>query len=84
MMFSKWIPKTRFAMKKCKHNQTEAAKYLGLLISPSSAANLFAAIRLAGTLESGYIVTVFPDNAFKYLKDRFWSEHDYHIADPFH
>ncbi|MCB1326352.1 MAG: cysteine synthase family protein [Spirochaetales bacterium] len=61
-----------------------AAKYLGLLISPSSAANLFAAIRLAGTLESGYIVTVFPDNAFKYLKDRFWSEHDYHIADPFH
>ncbi len=38
----------------------------GLLISPSAAANLAGAVRLAETLEEGVIVTVFPDNADKY------------------
>jgi len=60
-----------------------AAKFLGLHLSPSAAANLVAALKLAETLDSGMIVTVFPDNAFKYLRDPFWSNHDYFIKDPF-
>ena len=38
----------------------------GLLLSPSSAANLAGAIRVAKQLNEGVIVTVFPDNAEKY------------------
>lgn len=38
----------------------------GVLISPSAGANLAGAIQLAEQLESGYIVTVFPDSAEKY------------------
>jgi cysteine synthase B len=38
----------------------------GLLLSPSSAANLVGAIRVAGDLENGIIVTVLPDNGDKY------------------
>ena len=37
-----------------------------LRLSPSSAANLAGAIRVAKELEEGLIVTVFPDNADKY------------------
>jgi S-sulfo-L-cysteine synthase (O-acetyl-L-serine-dependent) len=37
-----------------------------LRLSPSSAANLAGAIRVAKELEEGIIVTVFPDNADKY------------------
>jgi len=38
----------------------------GLLLSPSSAANLVGAIRIAEQLEKGIVVTVLPDNADKY------------------
>ncbi|MFT3908230.1 MAG: cysteine synthase family protein [Ferruginibacter sp.] len=38
----------------------------GLLLSPSSAANLAGAIRVAKKIESGIIVTILPDNADKY------------------
>ncbi len=44
----------------------DAARYEGLFISPSSAANLFGALQLAEELEEGTIVTVFPDDASKY------------------
>jgi len=37
-----------------------------LLISPSAAANLAGAIKVAQSLDSGTVVTVFPDNADKY------------------
>ena len=60
-----------------------ACKYLGLMISPSAAANLAAAIEIASGLEQGVVVTVFPDNAMKYLKDSFWSDDDYLIENPF-
>lgn len=43
-----------------------AAGKLGLLLSPSSAANLTAALRLADELEQGTIVTMFPDDGSKY------------------
>ena len=42
------------------------AEKCGLLLSPSSAANLLGAIQLAETIEEGKIVTVFPDDASKY------------------
>ncbi|HXB95358.1 MAG TPA: cysteine synthase family protein [Puia sp.] len=44
----------------------EAYKKEGLLLSPSSAANLAGAIRIARRLEKGVVVTVLPDNADKY------------------
>ena len=43
-----------------------AARKEGLLISPSSAANLAGALRLAEKLEEGVIVTIFPDDGSKY------------------
>ncbi len=38
----------------------------GLLISPSAAANLAGAIKVANEIDQGVVVTVFPDNADKY------------------
>ncbi|MBW7838568.1 MAG: cysteine synthase family protein [Chitinophagaceae bacterium] len=38
----------------------------GLLISPSSAANISGALQIANEIEKGIIVTVLPDNADKY------------------
>lgn len=43
-----------------------AWKFEGLQLSPSSAANLAGAIRVAEQLESGVVVTILPDNADKY------------------
>lgn len=43
-----------------------AAKQEGLMLSPSSAANLKGALTLAGQIDEGVIVTLFPDNADKY------------------
>jgi cysteine synthase B len=43
-----------------------AAKEEGWMLSPSSAANLAGAIRLAETISTGKIVTILPDNADKY------------------
>jgi cysteine synthase B len=60
-----------------------ATKYLGLFLSPSAAANLDSALRLADELTHGVIVTVFPDNAMKYLKEPFWSDDDFNIDNPF-
>lgn len=60
-----------------------ASQYLGLMISPSAAANLDAAIRLADTLSTGVVVTIFPDNAMKYLSESFWTDHAYFIENPF-
>jgi cysteine synthase B len=44
----------------------EVAKKEGLLLSPSSAANLLGAIQVANKLESGVVVTVFPDHGSNY------------------
>ena len=43
-----------------------AAKFEGLLLSPSSAANLLGAIQLAEKLNEGVIVTTFADHASNY------------------
>lgn len=57
-----WTISTKDAHKTMKR----AALEEGLLLSPSSAANLAAALRLSRELESGTIVTVFPDDGSKY------------------
>jgi len=44
----------------------EAAHKEGLLLSPSSAANLAGALQIASEIEEGTIVTVLPDNSDKY------------------
>lgn len=44
------------------------ARTEGVLISPSAAANLAGAVKLAESLDHGVIVTVFPDDASKYME----------------
>ncbi len=43
-----------------------AHRHEGLLLSPSSAANLLGAIKIAEKLDHGTVVTVLPDDGFKY------------------
>ncbi len=54
------------------------AREEGLLVGISAAAAFTAALRLAEELaiegERGTIVTIFPDNAYKYLSEKFWTE----------
>lgn len=53
------------------------AREEGLLVSPSAAAALLGCFAVAERLENGQravIVTVFADNASKYLSERFWDE----------
>jgi S-sulfo-L-cysteine synthase (O-acetyl-L-serine-dependent) len=45
----------------------EVARSEGLLVGHSSGAALWAARRLAGTIEKGVIVTVFPDSGDRYI-----------------
>lgn len=46
----------------------------GLFVGISSGAAMAASLRLAKELESGVIVTVFPDDGQKYLSEKFWDE----------
>ena len=43
------------------------AKVEGLLVGPSSGAALWASLRLAETMESGVVVTIFPDGGDRYF-----------------
>ncbi|HWN98651.1 MAG TPA: cysteine synthase family protein [Blastocatellia bacterium] len=46
----------------------------GLLVGVSAGAALACAMKVASGMESGMIVTVFPDAGDKYLSERFWDE----------
>lgn len=46
----------------------------GLLVGISAGAAIACALKVARTLDSGVIVTVFPDAGDKYLSERFWDE----------
>ena len=46
----------------------------GLLVGVSSGAAMVGALRVAASLEEGVVVTLFPDNASKYLSESFWTE----------
>jgi S-sulfo-L-cysteine synthase (O-acetyl-L-serine-dependent) len=51
------------------------AREEGLFVGISSGAAAVAALRVAGELERGVVVTVFPDAGYKYLSDRsLWEE----------
>ena len=50
------------------------ARGMGLMVGVSSGANVFAALRLARTLQHGTVVTVLCDSADKYLSERFWED----------
>jgi len=49
------------------------AREEGLLAGVSSGAALTAVMEVARRLESGVIVTIFPDGAERYLSDSFWT-----------
>lgn len=44
----------------------------GLFVGVSSGAAAVAALRVAGGLNEGVVVTLFPDSGFKYLSEPFW------------
>jgi cysteine synthase B len=48
------------------------AREEGLLVGVSSGANMMAAMRVAGALREGVVVTMFCDSAAKYLSESFW------------
>jgi S-sulfo-L-cysteine synthase (O-acetyl-L-serine-dependent) len=52
------------------------AREEGLLAGISSGAALVVSLDVARRLESGVIVTIFPDGAEKYLTDSFWTAND--------
>jgi cysteine synthase B len=52
------------------------ARQEGLLVGVSSGANLVAALKVAGGLKSGVVVTIFCDSAAKYLSESFWQDGD--------
>src|SRR4029450_5176082 len=49
------------------------AREEGLMVGISSGAALVATLQVARRLESGVVVTVFPDGAEKYLSESFWT-----------
>jgi cysteine synthase B len=50
------------------------AREEGILVGPSSGANMVAALRVAGRLKEGVVVTILTDSAAKYLSESFWTE----------
>jgi S-sulfo-L-cysteine synthase (O-acetyl-L-serine-dependent) len=52
------------------------AREEGLMVGISSGAALAAVLTVARRLDSGVIVTVFPDGAEKYLTEKFWTSED--------
>ncbi len=44
----------------------------GLFVGISSAAAIFAAIRVAEKLDQGFVVTILPDSGLKYLSENIW------------
>jgi cysteine synthase B len=52
------------------------AREEGLMVGISSGAALAAALAVGRQLNSGVLVTVFPDGAEKYLSEKFWTSED--------
>lgn len=50
------------------------ARQEGLLVGVSSGAALAASLRITRSIDKGVIVTVFPDDGWKYLSESFWSD----------
>ena len=54
-----------------------------VLAGISSGAVVAKAVEVAETMESGVIVTVFPDGAWKYLSERIWTEDPREVSERF-
>lgn len=67
-IYDRFLPDehTSIATEQAHKMIVKAAQHEGLLLSPSSAANLQAAITLSEQIDRGTIVTIFPDDASKY------------------
>lgn len=52
----------------------QLARREGLLVGVSSGAAAVAALRVAEKIETGVVVTVFPDSSAKYLNEQFWEK----------
>lgn len=52
------------------------AREEGLLVGPSSGANVATALRVARELDEGLVVTTLCDTGTRYLSDNFWEEGD--------
>jgi len=67
-IYDRFLPDehTSIATEQAYEMLVKAAQQEGLLLSPSSAANLHAAISLSEQIDRGTIVTIFPDDASKY------------------
>jgi cysteine synthase len=50
------------------------ARQEGLFVGVSSGAAALAAFQVAAELESGVVVTLFPDAGYKYLSEVFWEQ----------
>ena len=50
------------------------ARREGLFLGVSAAGAVAASVEVARTLQQGVVVTVLPDNGYKYLSERFWKE----------
>jgi cysteine synthase B len=50
------------------------AREAGVFVGPSSGAALSAAVTVARSIDSGVIVTIFPDGGGRYLSEAFWQE----------
>ena len=53
----------------------QLARKEGLLAGISSGAAAVCALRVAGSLDQGVVVTVFPDGGDRYLSESFWQEY---------
>jgi cysteine synthase B len=54
----------------------QLARREGLLVGVSSGAALAAVSRVAAALETGVVVTIFPDGGSRYLSERHWEEQE--------
>ena len=52
----------------------QLARHEGLFVGISSGAALAVSLKLAAELESGVIVTIFPDSGTRYSSEHFWNE----------
>jgi cysteine synthase B len=53
----------------------QLARHEGLFVGISSGAALAVSLKLAAHIDSGVIVTIFPDGGTRYSSEHFWEEH---------